>query len=179
MPIEMSLNDLIHYTDWERLRWKQWLRQHGNMQVLQISAGPHGDGRFETVGDVLRHMFAAEKRYVEWLSGRPLTDPQSIPANDADALFRFGQRSREELKKFIETFPAHDWDTERELTLPHLDLFINATPRKFVVHIVMHEIRHWAQIATLFRLNGLKIELHDFLASPVMGGGFRHGARTG
>jgi len=37
----------------------------------------------------------------------------------------------------------------------------------------LHEIRHWAQIGTLFRLNGLTIEFHDFLFSPVLGGEFK------
>ena len=49
---------------------------------------------------------------------------------------------------------------------------LKATPRKIVVHVVMHEIRHWAQIGTLFRLHGLTGELHDFLFSPVLGGEF-------
>jgi uncharacterized damage-inducible protein DinB len=55
-----------------------------------------------------------------------------------------------------------------------LNYFVKATPKKIVIHILMHEIRHWAQITTLFRLSGLTGELHDFLASPVMGGEFRH-----
>lgn len=37
----------------------------------------------------------------------------------------------------------------------------------------MHEIRHWAQIGTLFRLNGLTGEVHDFLFSPVLGAEFK------
>jgi hypothetical protein len=37
----------------------------------------------------------------------------------------------------------------------------------------MHEIRHWAQIATLMRLNGHPVEWHDFLMSPVLGGEFQ------
>jgi len=37
----------------------------------------------------------------------------------------------------------------------------------------MHEIRHWAQIATLLRLQGLTDEFHDFLFSPVLGGEYR------
>ena len=36
----------------------------------------------------------------------------------------------------------------------------------------MHEIRHWAQIATLFRVNGLANGFQDFLFSPVLGGEF-------
>jgi len=35
--------------------------------------------------------------------------------------------------------------------------------------VLMHEIRHWAQIATLLRTD----EFHDFLFSPVLGGEYR------
>jgi hypothetical protein len=41
------------------------------------------------------------------------------------------------------------------------------------MHTLIHEIRHWAQIATLSRLNGFDVEFRDFLFSPVMGGEFR------
>jgi uncharacterized damage-inducible protein DinB len=47
-----------------------------------------------------------------------------------------------------------------------------ATPRKIITHVLMHEIRHWAQIGTMLRLDGIVDDFHDFLASPVMGGGF-------
>src|SRR5713226_7739809 len=169
MPVSLSLNDLIDYTDWERQKWYEWLRQHGE-QVLKITAGPHGDGRFETVGEVVRHIFSAEKRYVERLSGRALTDTATIP-NNVEALFQFGQQSRKELKEFVEKFPTPEWDVPQDFKI--LNSFLRATPRKIVVHVVMHEIRHWAQIATLFRLNGLTGEFHDFLFSPVIGGEFR------
>jgi hypothetical protein len=72
MPINLSVSDLIEYTDWERQQWYDWLRQHGD-GVLEIGAGPHGDGRFGTVGELVRHISSAEKRYVDRLSGRPLT----------------------------------------------------------------------------------------------------------
>jgi len=44
------------------------------------------------------------------------------------------------------------------------------TRKKIVVHTLMHEIRHWAQIATPVRLNGYTGAFHDFLFSPVLGG---------
>jgi len=170
MRISLSLNELMDYTDWERQKWHDWLRQHGD-EVLKISAGPHGDGRFKTVGDVMRHMFAAEKRYIVRLSGRSLTDAASIPNDDIEALFRFSQQSRKDLREFVETFPTQKWDVPQDHKM--LNNVLTATPRKIVVHILLHEIRHWAQIATLFRLNGLVEDFHDFLFSPVMGGEFR------
>jgi len=168
--MNLSLKDLIDYTQWEREKWHAWLTQQGD-HALTLSAGPHGDGRFETVGDLVRHIFSAEKRYVDRLSGRPLTDPASIPKGGIEALFQFGQQSREEFNAFLTSFAAKEWDVEREFKIASYSL--RATPRKIIVHVVMHEIRHWAQIATVFRFNGLPCELHDFLFSPAMGGEFQ------
>ena len=46
MLIDLSL--LMDYTDWERQQWYDWLR-HQDEQVLEISVGPHGYGRFQTL----------------------------------------------------------------------------------------------------------------------------------
>ena len=167
--LNLSLNDLVEYTDWERQQWHEWLREHGD-PVLKTSAGPHGDGRFATVGDVVRHVFSAEKRYVERLSDRPLTDTASVPNDNIEALFQFSEQSRKELKELLETYPAQDWDTPRDFKI--LSYLARASPKKIVVHVLMHEIRHWAQIATLFRVNGLANGFQDFLFSPVLGGEF-------
>ena len=165
--MQISLNDLMAYTDWERRKWRQWLPQHGN-QVLDLGAGPHGDGRFESVGDLVRHIFAAEKRYVERLSGRPLTDQKVVGNGDIDELFEFGEKSRQEFEDFLATLPEDEWDTPKEFKV--LNFNVAVTPRKVATHVLLHEIRHWAQIATLLRLNGLVDEFHDLIASPVMGG---------
>ena len=170
MPVNLGLSDLIDYTDWERQKWHDRLRQQGN-EILKISAGPHGDGRFETVGELIRHIFSAETRYVDRLSGRAITDTGSVPAESLDALFQLGQQSRKSLRDFIETFPAKEWDAPKEFKL--MNSTLKATPRKIVVHVLMHEIRHWAQIATLLRLTGVTDDFHDFLFSPAMGGELR------
>jgi uncharacterized damage-inducible protein DinB len=172
--LNLGLNDLIAYTDWERQRWHRWLRSHDD-QVLAISAGPHGDGRFQSVGELVRHIFSAEKRYVERLFERPITYTGNIPTDDTEALFQFGQLSRKGLEELIERFPVQRWDVPLELNFPNWNASVKATPRKIVIHILIHEIRHWGQIATVLRLNGLVDEPHDFLFSPVMGGEFRRG----
>jgi uncharacterized damage-inducible protein DinB len=167
--IALTVDELFEYTQWERGKWRECLQQHGE-QVLDLTAGPHGDGRFETVRDLLKHVFAAEKRYVERLIGRPLTDHACIPSSSVEELFQFGSQSRKELEELVAAFPAREWDSPRDFKI--LDFLVNATPRKIVIHTLMHEIRHWAQIGTLLRLNGIVGEFHDFLASPVMGGSF-------
>lgn len=170
--MNLDLDVLIAYTDWERDKWRGWLREHGD-EVLSTSASANGDGRLSTIGEIIRHIFSAEKRYVDRLSGRPLTDSAVIPADKIEALFAFGEQSRRDLREFINAFPVDKWDVPEEHKI--LTSTLRATPRKFIVHVVMHEIRHWAQIATLFRLNGLKVDFHDFLFSPVFGGEIRRG----
>jgi uncharacterized damage-inducible protein DinB len=166
MALSIDLDDLLAYTDWQREKWHAFLRQY-NEGALQLNAGPNGDGRFTTIGDLVKHIFSAEKRYVDRLSNRPLTDPASISNGGVDALFAFGQQSRRDLRELLNSFPARGWDVaEEHKILTHKVLL---TPRKIVVHVVLHEIRHWAQIATLLRLTGKVPEFQDFLGSPVYG----------
>ena len=171
MPVQLGLSDLMDYTGWERQKWHDRLRQQGN-EVLKLSVGPNGDGRFGTIGEVVRHIFSAEKRYVDRLSGRPITDTSSLPTDNLDVLFEFGEESRSELKKFVEEFPAEAWDVPFEFKL--MNSVLRVTPKKIIVHVLVHEMRHWAQIATLLRLNGMTGEFHDFLFSPAMGGEREH-----
>ena len=39
-----------------------------------------------------------------------------------------------------------------------------------ILPVILLVILSWAQIATLFRLHGLRDKFHDFLFSPVLGG---------
>jgi len=168
----LELDTLLAYTTWEREQWHEWLRSHGD-EVLALGAGPHGDGRFQTIGDLIRHIFSAEKRYVDRLSGRPLTDTAAISNNNTEALFAFAEQSRHDLQLLLNSFPADRWDLPQDHKLLPAAT-IRATPRKIIIHVLTHEIRHWAQIATLLRLNGQTSGFHDFLFSPVLGGGVMH-----
>ena len=150
MSVHLSLDDLIEYTDWERGKWREFLRARGD-EVLKIGVGSNGDGRFQSVGDVIRHIFSAEARYIDRLSERELTDPSHVASDKIEALFEFGAQSRRQLEEFIATFPAERWDEDMELKL--MNSTTRATPRKIVVHVLMHEIRHWPQIAVLLRLS--------------------------
>jgi uncharacterized damage-inducible protein DinB len=82
--------------------------------------------------------------------------------------------SREELKNFSRDFPAKEWDVQQKFDF--MGGLLITTPHKIVIQILMHEIRHWAQIATMLRLAGMKGHMQDFLGSPVFGGEFRRAA---
>jgi hypothetical protein len=58
MAVELSVEDLIEYADWERDKWYEFLRARGDA-LLNVGVGPNGDGRFESVGDVVRLIFGS------------------------------------------------------------------------------------------------------------------------
>lgn len=166
--LALTTDDLIEYTAWQRARWQTFLREHP--EALRLDAGPHGDGRFTTIGDLVKHVFGAERRYVQRLIDQPLTDYADVPSVDLDALFAIGEESRRAFLDLLRTYPVDQWDTPRDFAI--LAYKVTATPKKIVMHVLMHEIRHWAQMATICRQNGLVMPWSDLIGSPLFGGSF-------
>src|SRR5689334_19162001 len=100
MTLHLGFDDLLAYTDWDRENWHAFFRQNGDA-ALAVSAGPHGDGRMTTIGDVVKHIFGAEIRYVDRLSDRPLTDWAAMPSDNTEALFELGAKSRASLRHLL------------------------------------------------------------------------------
>ena len=63
MSVSVSFQELMEFSEWERGKWHQWLCDRGN---AVLGAGPHGDGRFESVGDLVKHMFIAKS--LTWIA---------------------------------------------------------------------------------------------------------------
>ncbi len=164
MTFKFEFNHLLEYTDWDRAQWEVWFRAQGPA-ALAVSLGPNGDGRVNTIGELVRHIFSAELRYVQRVRNLPLTDTSTVPAGDVDALFALGRQSRQALRVLLTEYPETAWNVPREIQIgTHTR---SVTPRTMVVQAVTHEIRHWAQIAALLRMDGRKSGFHDFLASGV------------
>src|SRR5689334_2958905 len=113
--MNIDVSDLMDYTEWERGKWRELFRREPD--ALKISLGAHGDGRFQQIGDWVRHIFSAEKRYVDRLSDKPLTDTASLPNNNAEALFQFAQQGRKELRQLLETFSQATWNSPLQFKL--------------------------------------------------------------
>ncbi|HEY6219402.1 MAG TPA: DinB family protein [Gemmatimonadaceae bacterium] len=162
MTIAFDFNDLLAYTDWEREQWYAWFREQG-ADVLARDLGPNTTGRIQTIGELIRHIFSAEKRYCERARKETLSDTSTIPADDVEALFAFGNESRRCMRELLAGFD--DWHTPREMVIgPNTRLF---NSRKMILQAVTHEIRHWAQIATILRQAGYKVGPRDLLFSPL------------
>src|SRR5712691_8207556 len=77
MAFNFELAHLLDYTDWERAQWHAWFREQGP-GALAVDLGPNNNGRVNTIGELVRHIFSAEKRYVDRIQGASLTDPAAV-----------------------------------------------------------------------------------------------------
>ena len=164
MALPFNLDDLLAYSDWARAQWHEWLRGQGPA-ALAVDLGPHNSGRIGNIGELVRHIFSAEKRYVERCLKEPLTDTSTIPADDIEALFAFGNRSRRDLRELLASFPDAEWNAPREMSFGTYTRIV--TSRKMILQAVTHELRHWAQIAAFLRQAGYTPGFHDLIASPL------------
>jgi len=164
MPFTFTLDDLLAYSDWERDQWRGWFREQP-AAALAVDLGTHNNGRIRNVGELVRHIFSAEKRYVERCRQMPLTDTSTIPADDVGALFAFGSESRRALRELLASFPDVEWESPREMSFGTHTRIV--TSRKMILQAITHEIRHWAQIAAFLRQAGYKPGFHDLIASPL------------
>jgi uncharacterized damage-inducible protein DinB len=149
MSISVQLEELLGYTDHERAKWKAWVEADPSRMRLPFQSG----GRFPTVGSLLDHIFLVERRHLARLEGATPPEITGVAAGDWNALFEYAELVRADLRKYaadlseergseVLSFPIQSGDTA------------TMTRRKLTVHIVMHEVRHLAQVAYAVRLAG-------------------------
>ena len=159
--MQLTVDELIGYTDEERAKWERWFAARGDEPLRLRPAGDlHAD-----LGALLLHIFGPEHHYVQFLSGDyDFADLTRVPTGDASALFEFGRRGRAALRAWVASARAEDWERRVE---PREEFPVTA--RKIVAHVLLHEIRHWAQIAALVRQRGLAPPGdHDLLFSHAL-----------
>jgi uncharacterized damage-inducible protein DinB len=89
-----------------------------------------------------------------------------LTGNNAAPLFDYGASVRRELEQYVED--ASD-DPERMRTFEMSGGPMQLTGRKLLFHILLHETRHWAQIAAAVRLAGFEPPGdHDLLFSNAL-----------
>jgi uncharacterized damage-inducible protein DinB len=154
----MTFEELLRYTNAEREKWRAWLVLH----PAAIDAPVQPGARFLTVGKLIDHIFLAERRNLQRLTGEPLSESTGLTGSNAPPLFDYGASVRRELGQFAQDLDEDVADEVRTLEVLNRKWPISA--RKMLFHILLHETRHWAQIALAVRLAGFEPPgEHDFL----------------
>ena len=153
--MHLTINELLAYTDEERAKWERWFSHRGD-DALEI---PLPLDVHPTARALLLHSFWAELFYALWMRGETLTEERAKKENQAlagggtDKVFQFGRSARKAMREFTAAATPEDW--ERNHAFEGRGLRIEGPARKLIAHILIHEIRHFAQIALAVRQNGL------------------------
>ena len=148
--LTLDFEELHRYTLEERDKWRHFFDLHTDAMDATIQSG----GRFPTVGKLIDHIFLVERRHLQRLRGEPVVEKTGLTGNNAPPLFDYGASVRRELEQYVRQLDEDEADQLRTFDVRNQQSPM--TPRKLLFHVLLHEIRHWAQIALAVRLAGLE-----------------------
>ena len=162
--LTITYDELLRYTNGEREKWRSWFTAH----PAAIDAPLQSGGRFPTTGKLIDHIFLVERRHLQRLTGDRLSEQTGLTGNNAPPLFDYGASVRRELEQFVADLDEDAADQPRSIQVASGGEYM-LTPRKLLFHILVHEIRHWAQIALAVRLAGFEPPgQHDLFYSTAL-----------
>lgn len=163
MALALQFAELLSYSHVEREKWRGWLLLHPEAMDVPVQPG----NRHVTVGKLIDHIFLVERRHLQRLMDLPVAPATGLTGNNAPPLFDYGASVRRELEQY-----AGDLDDDVADEVRQFDVLAQQwplSPRKLLFHILLHEIRHWAQIALAVRLAGLEPPgEHDLFYSKAL-----------
>jgi uncharacterized damage-inducible protein DinB len=161
--MNLEYDELLRYTQEEREKWRAWFLAHPEATEIDVQPG----ARYPTVGVLIDHVFLVERRHLQRLTGTPLDTNTGLSGKHAPPLFDYGASVRRELEQFVAELDDDVADEPRTFTVLNGEYVL--TPRKLLFHILLHETRHWAQIALAVRRAGLDPPgNHDLFYSRAM-----------
>jgi uncharacterized damage-inducible protein DinB len=161
METGLGFSEFLRYVNEETSKWKEFF--HSNPQALDVPVSIAGT---KSVRDMLLHVFAVELRYAERLNDvAEVTPYERHTGKPPEELFAMGEQARRMLAEYL----TQASDLDRVLTFPTLTSgTLSASKRKIAIHMLLHGVRHWAQLATALREAGFATGKHDFIFSNVM-----------
>jgi uncharacterized damage-inducible protein DinB len=141
-------SELLEWVESMTGGWKRLLTAHP--EILEF---PCDIRETTSVAQLLQHIVAAELRYAERLNGLVETPYESVPYGSVEALYQTHDRAMNLLRPLLNRDEAF-WETELEFRTRSAGPF-HATRRTIFVHLLTHSVRHYAQLATLTRKQGV------------------------
>jgi len=159
----VTLQELLADNEASTAKWQVWFQ--ANPAALDVPCDIYNSG---TVRGMLKHIFAVELRHSQRLLGQEVVAYDAIPVGSLEDLVAVHARAIVNLRQFLSQ--ANDATLTENIELQTVSAgTLHASRRKLFVHILLHSIRHWAQLSTLLREKGFRTEWpKDFLFSEAM-----------
>ena len=146
---ELTATELLNWQEKTAQSWRTLIEAHP--EILTMACNTAG---VTTAGGLLQHIVAVELRYAERLNDLPATDYAAIPYDTVEAIYATHDHAIQLFRQQLERTDL-DWNERIEFTTRTMGPARSA--RKTVLfHALLHAARHYAQLATLVRQNGIK-----------------------
>jgi uncharacterized damage-inducible protein DinB len=154
----IQFDEFLAYSEEESQRWKQFFTRHPEALDLPLDIAG-------TVRELVLHIFAVELFFANAVLDTKKVDPDELPTATLDEIFAVNEKATRMYREFFAQAKPEDWTKLIELSR----IGLKASKRKLVAQALTHSMRHWAQISTFLRQQGLKQEWHhDFLMTKAM-----------
>lgn len=144
----LTVDELLAWLDQTSNGWRGLVQRHPEALTFPCSTR-----ETQNVAELLQHIVAVELRYAERLRDLPETSYDQIAFDSADAIFATHARAMDLLQPLLGRDAAF-WDGTIEFMTRSAGR-MRAPRRAVLVHLAMHAIRHYAQLATLVREHGI------------------------
>ena len=162
-PAGITLQELLADNEAGTRKWEAWFA--ANPAALDLPCAIYNSG---TVRGLMKHIFAVELRHSQRLRGEEVIAYEAIPVGLLDDLIAVHSQAMGNLRAVLAKADAAAM--QEVITLQTVSAgTLHASRRKLFAHILLHSMRHWAQLSTLLREAGYKTEwAKDFLFSEAL-----------
>jgi uncharacterized damage-inducible protein DinB len=149
MTPAITLEELL---DWSRESAQFWKAHfEANPALLQLPCSIDDSGVLQ---ELVRHIWMAELRWAQCVSGQPMAPRTEFPKGPLDALFAMHEEAARIVQALLND-PAQNWEERITLAYEWLSPALRKpSRRKCLAHGLLHSQRHWAQVTSLVREAG-------------------------
>jgi uncharacterized damage-inducible protein DinB len=144
----LTAEEILIWNDKTATGWRQLLANHPELlnQPCDIAGT-------KTVAELLQHIVAAQLRYAERLAGLPISDYAAISLDSVESIYATHDRATRIFRQLITT--DIDWNESIDFVTRSMGT-LHSDRKTILFHALLHGIRHYAQLASLVRQNGVK-----------------------
>ena len=144
----LSAEDILAWNEKTNQNWRKLLSSHS-----ELLDKPCDVAGAKTIAELLQHIVAVELRYAQRLADLPISDYAELPFDSVDSIYAIHTRA---IALFQQSLAA-DTNWNEEIDFPTRTAGrLRSTRKTILFHALLHSIRHYAQLATLVRQQGIK-----------------------
>lgn len=116
---------------------------------------PTDIAKSKNIGELVWHIYASSFRHSQRLLGEEVTDLEATTTvRDIASAFALKDEAIAKLRQFLANASEAALEEQLEFKSRITGRISYGSRRKLCLHVLVHAIRHWAQIGTLVRLGG-------------------------